>query len=172
MTLALVSRLFLSGQLLLILLGVAGPGFAAELNGKVVSVSDGDTVSVLDGEKQVHRVRLAGIDAPERRQAFGARARQGLSSLVFGKSVAVIWKKKDRYGRLVGVVMSNDEDVNLRMLSMGLAWHYKAYEAEQPPAERLQYSEVEEQARSARIGLWSDSRAIPPWEFRNIGPRK
>lgn len=149
-----------------------GLSLSAELHGKVIGVSDGDTISVLNAAKQVHRVRLAGIDAPERRQAFGERARQALSSLVFGKEVRVVWKKSDRYDRLVGVVWLGDEDANLRLISMGLAWHYKAYQDEQSFSDRLRYAASENAARKARSGLWSDPNPIPPWEFRKLGTRK
>lgn len=97
------------------------------LEGKVIKVSDGDTVKILDADKKTHKLRLAGIDAPEKKQAFGKVARQFLSSIVSQKTVCVTGDKYDRYGRLVGVVYYQGVDVNLEMVKAGLAWHYKEY---------------------------------------------
>jgi endonuclease YncB( thermonuclease family) len=101
---------------------------AAELYGRVVGVSDGDTITVLDAEKVTHKIRLSGIDAPEKAQPFGERAKQQLSDWVYQATVRVIHDKTDRYGRIVGKVTLNGEDVNIQMIHAGLAWHYKAYE--------------------------------------------
>jgi endonuclease YncB( thermonuclease family) len=143
----------------------------AELAGLVVGVSDGDgdgdTITVLGASKVQHKVRLAGMDAPEKRQPFGDAAKRGLSALVFQKSVRVSWNKTDKYHRLVGVVRpeATGADANLEQLRAGLAWHYKAYEAEQAPAERARYAAAEAQARAARLGLWRDPSPLPPWVF-------
>lgn len=145
------------------LLGTAG---AATLRGEVVGLSDGDTLTVLDSERHPHRVRLVGIDAPEKRQAFGERSRQHLSELVFRQEVVVDWKKRDRYGRILGLVRVRSVDVGQAQLRAGLAWHYKAYEREQPAAQRTLYSAEEVDARRARRGLWSETTPTPPWEFR------
>jgi endonuclease YncB( thermonuclease family) len=121
------ARFALLAPLLLALLVLTAhhSALAEELWGRVVKVSDGDTISVLDSRNATHRVRLAGIDAPESRQDFGTRSRQSLSDLVFNKLVVVQWHKKDRYGRLVGVVIVEGVDVGLIQLRRGLAWHYK-----------------------------------------------
>ena len=108
------------------------PSLAAELYGRVVGVSDGDTITILDAEQVTHKIRLSGIDAPEKVQPFGERAKQQLSDWVYQSQVGVIHDKTDRYGRIVGKVTLNGEDVNIQMIHAGLAWHYKAYEAEQP----------------------------------------
>jgi endonuclease YncB( thermonuclease family) len=148
---------------------------AAELFGKVVAVSDGDSITLLDASQQQHKIRLAGIDAPERRQAFGETSKQHLMQLVHGRSAMVVWTKRDRYGRIVGRVLAAEceapgcrytVDVGLEQLRVGLAWHYKRYEQEQPPAERMQYAALEQQARARRDGLWHDPHAAPPWDFR------
>lgn len=112
------------------------------------------------------RVRLAGIDAPEKGQAFGAVAKKELSDLVFGKPATVEWRKKDRYGRIVGKVIVNGVDANLNMVKAGLAWHYKQYAGEQSPADRASYDKAEEDARAKGVGLWRDKQPVPPWEFR------
>lgn len=136
-----------------------------KLVGNVVSVHDGDTVTVLANNEQ-HKVRLAGIDAPELDQPFGRVSRSHLSRLIAGKLVRVSWKKTDRFGRLVGVVELDDADVNLKQVEGGFAWHYKTYEKEQTHVQRSLYSEAEERAHAANIGLWTDPEPVPPWEWR------
>lgn len=136
------------------------------LYGSVVALSDGDTITVLDAGKTQHKIRLAGIDAPEKKQPFGDRSRQSLASLVFGKNVRVEYSKTDRYGRIVGKVLVNDVDASLEQVKRGLAWHYKAYEREQSPVDRVHYAAAEADARRARRGLWQDSSPTPPWDFR------
>ena len=99
--------------------------FTGTVDGQVVGVTDGDTITVLDGQRTQHKVRLAGIDAPEKAQAFGQRSKEHLSSLVFGRQVKVETEKQDRYGRTVGKVLVEGRDANLAMVVAGLAWHYK-----------------------------------------------
>lgn len=139
---------------------------AATLRGTVVGVSDGDTITVLDASKTQHKVRLSGIDAPEKRQAFGNASKESLSDLVYKRQVQVEYQKEDRYGRIVGKVMVDGVDANLAQVRAGLAWHYKAYQKEQPLEDRLEYSRVEEMARGAKLGLWMDPSPLPPWNFR------
>jgi endonuclease YncB( thermonuclease family) len=93
------------------------------LRGKVVKIADGDTLTVLDKSNRQHKVRLIGIDAPERKQPFGTVSRQNLADLVFGKEVAVEWHKQDRYQRVLGKVLLDGQDVNLKQVKAGLAWH-------------------------------------------------
>ena len=95
---------------------------AEVLVGRVVGVSDGDTITVLDDKKQRHVIRLMGIDAPEKAQAFGQKAKESLSDLIFGKDVSVTWFKRDRYGRTVGQVRIGDTDVCLEQIKRGMAW--------------------------------------------------
>ena len=136
--------------------------------GKVIKVADGDTITVLDDTHTQHKIRLTGIDAPERRQAFGNVAKQSLSEQVAGQSVAVEWDKVDRYGRKVGQVMLEGRDCNLEQVKRGLAWHYKQYQRSQSPADRQSYAEAEVKARAARVGLWRDAAPMSPWVFRRI----
>lgn len=157
----------LLGALLLSFGGSAACG-TTTLEGVVIGLSDGDTVTVLDAAKRSHRVRLAGIDAPEKKQAFGDRSRQSLSELVFRQVVTVEYEKVDRYGRIVGKVKAGNLDANLVQVSRGMAWHYKAYELEQQPKDRLAYSRAEEAAREARQGLWRDPMPVAPWDFRRM----
>lgn len=139
---------------------------AAELHVRVVGVSDGDTINVIDDSRNQYKVRLAGIDAPEKRQPFGGRSKQALSSLVFDRQVLIDLGKTDRYGRIVSKVAINDIDVNLEQVTSGMAWHYKKYQKEQTPEDRIAYARAEEAARAAGRGLWQDRYAIPPWDFR------
>lgn len=104
---------------------------AATIKGKVVAVADGDTITVLDANKVQHKIRLAGIDAPEKTRPFGQASRQSLSDLVHGKTVTVDTEKADRYGREVGKILVDGMDANLAQVKRGLAWHYKAYAREQ-----------------------------------------
>lgn len=135
----------------------------ADFQGRVVRVSDGDTVTVLrqHGEAmQQVRVRLASIDAPERRQAFGNRARQYLAELVFDRQVTVIEQGSDRYGRTIGVLELDGVNTNQEMVRAGLAWAYRQYLNDSAMVR------LETQARRAGRGLWTDTDAIAPWEFR------
>ncbi len=141
---------------------------ADTLLARVVGVTDGDTVTVLDAGNREEKIRVGGIDAPEKRQAFGEKSKQSLASLVFGKDVRIEWKKRDRYGRIVGqVIVEPSVDAGLAQLRSGLAWHYKKYEGEQSPEDRLSYAKAEDEARASKTGLWSDTAPVPPWEFRH-----
>jgi endonuclease YncB( thermonuclease family) len=160
------------------LLVPAAGAYAAELHGRVVGVSDGDTLTVVDAARALHKVRLAGIDAPEKKQPYGVEARRHLAALVFGKAVVVSWHKRDRYGRLVGRVglavpgacgrpdCPRVEDVGLAQVESGLAWHYRQYQNEQSPEDRRRYALAEQEARAKREGLWRDAHPMPPWEYR------
>jgi endonuclease YncB( thermonuclease family) len=144
----------------------ASPARAETLSGIVIGVADGDTITVLDDRLHQHKVRLAGIDAPEKGQDFGQRSKQNLAAMAHGRQVMVEGHKIDRYGRFVGKVMVGGTDVNLRQIEMGLAWHYKAYEREQTPDDRDAYAAAENAAKGLRTGLWSLPSAQSPWEYR------
>lgn len=134
--------------------------------GKVVGIADGDTITLLTENQQL-KIRLAGIDAPERNQDFGQKSKQFLSSLIFGKTVVVNATKIDKYGRIVGQIFHDKLDANLEMVKVGLAWHYKKYETEQVALDRKAYADAEISARNKRQGVWSIPNPIPPWEFRH-----
>lgn len=151
---------------ILLTLLVALASNAEVITGKVVRVADGDTITVLDASKIQYKVRLAGIDAPEKAQAFGDRSRESLEGLVAGRSVKVETHKKDRYGRLVGKVLLDGVDVNLEQIRRGLAWFYREYAHEQSVADQQSYARVETEARALGKGLWGDKAPAPPWEFR------
>ncbi len=140
---------------------------AATIEGRVVGVADGDTITLLDPSHKQYKVRLSGIDAPEKSQPFGQRSKESLSSLVFGKPVAVETDKQDRYRRNIGKVLVDGLDANLEQINRGMAWHYKAYAREQPSVDREAYSNAEKASKAARRGLWADAAPVPPWEYRH-----
>jgi len=139
---------------------------ADTINGQVVKVADGDTITILDGQGQKHRIRLAGIDAPEMNQPYGFSSHNNLRSLVAGRFVMVEYEKRDRYKRIVGKVLVDGLDVCLEQVKAGLAWHYKFYQREQSQQDRRLYTEHENDAQLKLLGLWADSEPMPPWEWR------
>lgn len=153
-------------------LGIFSGAAADVLGGKVLAVTDGDTITVLDAGDVQHVVRLAGIDAPEKRMPFGQRSKQNLSDLVYGRWVEVEGEKNDRYGRLVGKVLVNGRDANLAQIQAGMAWHYKEYQREQTVPDRRIYAEAESKATIAKQGLWADPNPVPPWDWRKARRRK
>lgn len=173
---ALVSPLLLAAALVSVTCqGLAvdrpAPPEPQTLAGKVVGVSDGDTITVLDESRQQRKVRLLGIDAPEKRQAFGARAKQALSKLAMAKTVHVTWSERDRYGRILGDVRQDqaavdEPTVNEQMVRDGWAWHFVRYSDD----EGLTAAEVE--ARESGRGLWADKHPVAPWEWRKVEAEK
>ncbi len=149
-----------------LLLLLAFSAHAETLSGRVVGIADGDTITILDAANQQHKIRLAGIDAPEKKQPFGERSKQHLSDLVFNKQVTVEWNKLDRYGRTVGKILVSGVDTNLEQIRAGMAWWYEKYRKEQSPADQRLYDQAEQQARARRVGLWHDQDPIPPWDWR------
>jgi endonuclease YncB( thermonuclease family) len=135
---------------------------AAEmLHGKVVGVADGDTLTLISPDHIQTRIRLFGIDAPEKSQAFGQRSKASLSDLVFGRDVDVIVQTLDRYGRTVGTVIHKGNDINLEQVRQGMAWVYRKYSRDS------KYLEAESEARISRRGLWIDEDPMPPWLYRH-----
>ena len=141
---------------------------AATLQGKVVGVADGDTITVLDASNTQHKIRLQGIDAPEKAQAYGQKSKQSLHQLIHSQQVTVDFDKKDKYGRTVGKVVLNGTDICLEQIKLGMAWHYKQYASEQTAVDREIYAKAELAARSDAIGLWKDKNPTPPWDFRKL----
>jgi len=118
---------------------------------KVVKVTDGDTVHVLDQSTVKHKIRLGGIDAPEKKQAFGNKSKQNLANLVARKQVEVEYNKLDRYGRIIGKLLKNGQDINLLQIKHGYAWHYKYYQKDQSKLGRDLYRSAEIDARGKRL---------------------
>lgn len=129
------------------------------LEGKVVKVSDGDTITVLDDNKVQHKVRFYGIDAPEKSQPYGEKSRKNLESYVAGKYVKVDTRATDRYGRTVGVVYAGNTNVNEAQVADGYAWAYTQYGGRE-------FKTFENDAKSKGLGLWADKKPQAPWEYR------
>ncbi len=138
--------------------------------GKVVKVSDGDTVHVLQSENKLLKIRLYGIDAPEKKQPYGQKCREELAQRVAGNTVKVWLREQDRYGRWIGKVTYSSKgewkDVGLDLLQIGCAWHYKAFEKRQTVDDRKSYAQAESVGRSRQLGLWKEREQTAPWEFR------
>lgn len=139
---------------------------AETLSGFVIHVSDGDTVTALLPNKESIRIRMAGIDAPESKQDFGRRSRQLMSRLVKNRDVQIHVVDRDKYGRYVARLETSDGDVGIVMLEQGLARVYLKYVRNLSRDYQAAYMHAESQARSEGLGLWSDPRQIPPWEWR------
>jgi len=133
----------------------------AHLSGKVIKIADGDTFTILLPNNKKERIRLYGIDAPENSQPFSKNAKQFLSNLIFEKKVRLEIKDTDRYKRIVAIVYVNDTiNINESLLNAGLAWHYKEFD------KNPKWDTLEQNARKKKIGLWSDKKAIAPWQWR------
>ena len=153
---------------------------AKTLQGKVVKVVDGDTITIVDDRSFRYRIRLAGIDTPEKDQPYGKESTKSLRWLVYDKGITVEYSKFDRYGRIIGKVLIDPQgdmfcfavdctrkvDVGLKQISTGMAWHYKRYQNEQSKEDRKLYSSAEREARKGQLGLWNDKKPISPWKWR------
>ncbi len=131
------------------------------LHGKVVRILDGDTYEILINGNTTYKIRMTDIDAPEKSQDFGQRSKQTLSALIFGKDVKVIYDKLDRNKRILGHTYQNGLYINLIMVQKGMAWHFKKYSSDQT------FAQAEQFARNQKIGIWSKSNAIAPWDYRS-----
>ncbi|MDX5347642.1 MAG: thermonuclease family protein [Hymenobacteraceae bacterium] len=133
---------------------------SAAAGDKVVAVKDGDTIELLRGKETI-KVRLQGVDAPEKKQAYGEQAKQFTSDLVFGKNVKLIVHNTDRYGRTVGtIILPDGRSLNEELVKNGFAWHYKAYSKD------VKLANLEADARRFKRGLWADKNPIAPWDYR------
>lgn len=162
--------------------GVIDAPAISKLEGYVIGVTDGDTLTILSAAKEKYQIRLASIDAPETKcysqkvnpnaqcaansQPFGVSSKQSLADKVFNKNVSVVINQKGSYGRYVGTVYLNGVDVNLSQVAAGMAWHETRFVRFQAPADVTKYSAAEQSARAARIGLWADSQPEAPWVYR------
>jgi endonuclease YncB( thermonuclease family) len=149
----------------------------ADITGRVVAVIDGDTIKVLDADNTEYKVRLTGIDAPERGQPYSNASRNHLASLVAGKEVFVESEKQDVYGRELGKVWVQPADcpscgktldANYAQVLAGMAWWYRYYAEEQSPEDRGRYESAEDEAKARGWGLWADPDPITPYEWRKI----
>ncbi|MEK6482018.1 thermonuclease family protein [Catalinimonas sp. 4WD22] len=158
-------RIYCGLVYLFVLLLCLNSAWCQVYTGKVVAIADGDTFTLLTEDKTQKKIRLSQIDTPEKAQPYGQKARQVLSSLIFGKEVKVVQEEVDRYGRTVARVYQEDIDVNAEMVRTGAAWVYRQY------ANDKNLYALEEQAKASQKGLWAlpKSQQVPPWEWRHGG---
>jgi endonuclease YncB( thermonuclease family) len=163
---------------LLALLSFAARAATQTFDARVVGVTDGDTITVLDANKVQHRIRLAGIDAPEKGQPFAERSKQSLRRMVMGRNARIEWDERDRYGRLVGKAWVTPAGINCTrepcpktldagraQLTVGLAWHYLGRHQDEEDSLAYEFDEME--ARARRVGLWSEPEPVAPWDWRH-----
>ena len=137
------------------------------INGKVVAITDGDTFKLLTQDSIVHRIRIANIDCPERKQPYSKKATQFTSKAIFGKQIKVNVLNTDRYGRLIGVVIYNDTlNLNYELVKNGMAWHYLAYSKDK------KLDSIETYAKTNCLGLWNEENPIAPWDWRKRKKKK
>jgi endonuclease YncB( thermonuclease family) len=136
------------------------PATARDLSCKVISIADGDTLTVLCSGKERIKIRLAEIDAPERAQPYGTQSRRSLSELCFGITASIRRTGTDTYGRTLARVTCAGTDANAEQVRRGFAWVYDHY------AKDSQLYPLQHSARNARIGLWADPAPVPPWKWR------
>lgn len=142
--------------LLLILFSLPVTYFA-----KVIGITDGDSITILTKDNIQLKIRLEGIDCPEKKQDFGQQAKQTTTSLCFNKNVRIVSTGKDRYGRVLAFVYVGNICINNELLKQGMAWHYKKYNSD------IELEKIEEEAKTHKVGLWSQPSPIPPWDFRS-----
>lgn len=150
----------MSARIAILFVLLSSVAIGEELRGRVVKVTDGDTITVLDTDEVQHKIRLEGIDSPESKQAFGTKAKEALGDKVFGKEVLIRWEERDRYKRILGSVYLGERNINLEMVRDGFAWHFKQY------SKSKELADTEVEARESHRGLWADKAPVPPWEFR------
>ena len=160
-----IARHFLPAHLVIVL-GVilaVSPSFAADFTGRVVGIIDGDTIEVLH-HQQAKRIRLSGIDCPEKSQAFGQKAKDAVADLAFGKEVTIQTHGKDKYKRTLGdVILPDGMNLNQELVKQGWCWWYRTYAPGDTVLEGL-----EKETQEAKKGLWADPQPVPPWVYRKV----
>jgi endonuclease YncB( thermonuclease family) len=137
------------------------PKVVEEFKGQVSSVTEGDMLQLMR-DKETITIRLEGIDAPEKNQSFGDKAKAALAAMTSGKTVTIKKTSADKYGRIIGYVVADGVEVNAKLVEDGFAWHFKKYNDEK------RFAELELQARQAKRGLWSEANPLPPWDYRAL----
>jgi len=150
----------------ILLLLLCTSSHAETIAGRIVGITDGDTLTLLDASNQQHKIRIAGIDSPEKAQDFGQKAKSNLSALAFDQPATADCRKRDRYQREICVVKVAGLDIGLEQVRTGMAWWYRQYISDQSPKERTDYEQAEFNAKIRRIGLWNSKNPIPPWDWR------
>jgi micrococcal nuclease len=158
-------KTLIHGTVILCLLVLVPAGMAANFEGKVIGVLDGDTIEVLH-EKKTQRIRLYGIDCPEKWQSFGEKAKQATSSLLFGKDVRIETHGRDKHRRTLGTVFQGEVNVNQTLVREGWCWWFSKYSKYVPKDQVLK--QFEQEAKDAKKGLWADPNPVPPWLYRRL----
>jgi endonuclease YncB( thermonuclease family) len=147
----------------------------ADFTAKVQRVVDGDTVHVEDEAGKKFKVRLTGIDAPEKNQPYGLASTYHLRELILNKIVLLKSLPKkgkpysvDRYKRVLAKIVLDERDINLSQVLSGYAWHFKRYQKQQSPKDRESYSQAELHAKKNNLGLWGEKKPIAPWKWRKM----
>ena len=150
----------------LVLLGASAAAAFDALTVKLVSIQDGDSFIARARDGELLRIRIAGIDAPEKGQPYADVARQHLHDLIDGQTLRIEPIKDDPYGRKVANVYVDERDVGLAQIEAGLAWHFKRFAADQSAQQRRAYARAEQRARDERIGMWREANLVEPWRYR------
>lgn len=137
-----------------------------QIEGRILGVQDGDTITLLDVDNRQHKIRLDGIDAPESGQPFGRASQQHLAEHLFYREAVAECSKIGRYRREVSRVLVGGVDAGLEQIRAGMAWFFRRYAKELPPDRRQQYAAMEAEAKDERRGLWADAEQMPPWDWR------
>ncbi len=153
-------------NILILILFLALPVQAETLTGRVIGITDGDTLKVLDAKRVVHKIRLSGVDAPELNQDFGQRSKANLSALAFNRMVTLECRKTDKYRYKACVVMVDGLDVGLEQIKTGMAWWSRKHTKEQSLHQRVNYEDAEFNARKNHVGLWAAENPVPSWVWR------
>jgi micrococcal nuclease len=147
------------------LVGCTGSTHATDFQAKVIHIADGDTITVLNDANEKIKIRLNGIDCPEKAQAYGNKAKRFTKELVAGKTVIIQAFDQDKYGRTIGdVILDDGRNLNHELVKAGYAWWYRKYAPGNAVLEKF-----EKEAREAKAGLWNNPHPIPPWDFRHRG---
>jgi len=136
------------------------------INGKVIKIVDGDTFDILTSNNTTLRIRMNAIDCPERTQDYYQVCKDALGGYIFGKKVSLITYGTDRYKRTIAEVYFGTEDINLKMIVNGYAWHYKKYSSD------AKMAQAEEEAKLQKNGLWAMINPVAPWAFRTKKSKK
>lgn len=158
--------------LIFLLRAVSATAHAEVISGRVVAISDGNTLMLLDVTNRRHKIRLAGIDAPELTQDFGQKARTNLSALAFNQQAEADCREFDRHQRELCIVTVNGKDIGLEQVRNGMAWLYPKYAVDQTPQGRADYEQAEFRAKIHRFGLWNSKNPTPPWDWRRGLPEE
>jgi len=166
-------------RLIIIILFLLSTYTYADFNAEVLRIIDGDTVVVVDSDGQKLRIRLLGIDTPEKNQRFGYESSAYLKKILNKQSVTIISSPDKNkpytlgyYKRIIGKIFLNGRDINLEMIQKGMAWHFKKYKKSQPIKDRYSYNKAEVNARKKNIGLWKNENPLPPWKWRKLNKKR